>query len=192
MKISIAAPLTVAACAALFAAGAAEAGMSKKTAKRAASAPAAATAPAGNAGTMGMMNGAGPGAHGGFGVALLDQFDAIDTDKNGQLSRDELKAWVTARQQDMQQRIADHLKAADTNKDGQISLEEARAGLPMVHEHFDFLDANHDGMISQAEFERLRDPTAMRTEVLARLKAADKDGDGKTTTASLRSPSSRP
>jgi Ca2+-binding EF-hand superfamily protein len=34
-------------------------------------------------------------------------------------------------------------------------------------------------MISQAEFERLRDPTAMRTEVLARLKAADKDGDGK-------------
>lgn len=180
MKISSGMPLAVAVCAALLVAGTAEAGMGKKSGKNAATAPATTTAttPAGPGG-VGMMIGAGPGAHPGLGSALLDQFDAIDADKNGQLSRDEIRAWITARQQEMQQRIADHIKAADTNGDGQISLDEAKAGLPMVYDHFDFLDANHDGLITQAEFDRLNDPAVMRTEVLARLKAADKDGDGK-------------
>jgi Ca2+-binding EF-hand superfamily protein len=122
----------------------------------------------------GGMQGARPGPS-----FLLDQFDAIDTDKNGQLSRAEVTAWITARHEEMRQRIEDHVKAADTNGDGQISLDEAKARLPMVADHFDFLDANKDGQISKAEFERLRDPGAMRTEVLARLQAADKDKDGK-------------
>jgi Ca2+-binding EF-hand superfamily protein len=183
MKISTGMPLAVAVCAALLAAGTADAAMGKKSSKGASTAPAASTtAPAG----MGMMGGAAPGARLGGGSVLLDQFDAIDTDKNGQLSRDELKAWVTARQQEMQQRIAEHIKAADANGDGLISLDEAKAKLPMVADHFDFLDANKDGQISQAEFERLRDPGAMRAEVLARLKAADKDGDGKLNLADVQ------
>ncbi len=172
--------LAVAVCATLLLAGTADAGMGKKSGKAATAAPAACTAPAPvGPGAMGMMHGAGPGRGPGFGAALLDQFEAIDTDKSGQLSRGELEAWMTARQQEMKLRVAEHIKAADTNNDGQISLDEAKAGLPMVHDHFDFLDANHDGQITQAEFERLRDPVAMRTEVLARLKAADKDGDAK-------------
>ncbi len=180
MKISSGMPLAVAICAALLVTGTAEAGMGKKSSKRATTTPAATTAttPAG-AGGMGLMNGVGPGGHPGLGSALLDQFDAIDTDKNGQLSRDEIQAWITARQQEMQQRIADHIKAADTNGDGQISMDEAKAGLPMVYDHFDFLDANHDGQITQAEFERMRDPAVLKAAVLARLKAADTDGDGK-------------
>jgi Ca2+-binding EF-hand superfamily protein len=177
----------VAVCATLLVAGTADAGMGKKSGKAAATAPAACTAPAPvGPGAMGMMNGAGPGRGPGFGAVLLDRFDEIDTDKNGQLSRGELEAWKTARQQDMQQRVAEHIKAADTNGDGQISLDEAKAGLPMVYDHFDFLDANHDGQVSQAEFERLRDPVAMRAEVLARLKAADKDGDGKLNLAEVQ------
>jgi Ca2+-binding EF-hand superfamily protein len=175
MKISSGMPLAVAVCAALLAAGTADAGMGKKTAKGATSAPAA---PANGQAGMGLM-GAAPGARAAGGSFLLDQFNTIDTDKNGQLSLDEVKAWVAARQQEMQQRIAEHIKAADTNGDGQISLAEARAGLPMVADHFDFLDANKDGQISQTEFDRLRDPGAMRAEVLARLKASDKDGNGK-------------
>ena len=179
MKISSGMPLAVAVCAVLLAAGAAEAGMGKKSVKGATSAPAAATAPAAPGQPGAGMMGGGPGARLGGGSFLLDHFDEIDTDKSGQLSRDEVQAWVTARQQEMQQHIADHIKAADTNGDGQISLDEAKAGLPMVADHFDFLDANKDGQISQAEFVRLRDPAAMRLEVLARLKAADKDGNGK-------------
>lgn len=179
MKISSRISLAVAVSAALLAAGAADAGMGKKS-KGAVAAPAA-TVPA--QGSMSMAQGMGPG--GGMPGArpgpsfLLDQFDAIDADKNGQLSRAEVTAWVTARHDEMRQRIESHVKAADTNGDGQISLDEAKAGLPMVADHFDFLDANKDGQVSKAEFERMRDPGAMRSEVLARLQAADKDKDSK-------------
>jgi Ca2+-binding EF-hand superfamily protein len=126
-------------------------------------------------GVPGQVPGAGPMG----GSFLLDRFDEIDTDKSGQLSRDEVKAWSAARQQEMRQRIEDHIKAADTNGDGQISQDEAKAGLPMVYDHFDFLDVNKDGFVTKAEFDRLRDPAAMRMEVLSRLKAADRDGNGK-------------
>jgi Ca2+-binding EF-hand superfamily protein len=134
---------------------------------------------------LGMMGGA-AGGQAGPGSFLLDHFDEIDTDKNGQLSRDELKAWLTAKQQEFRQQIADHIKAADTNSDGMISLAEAKAALPMVYDHFDFLDANHDGQISQAEFDRLRDPVAMKAEVLARLQAADTNKDGKLDLAEMQ------
>jgi hypothetical protein len=179
MKISSRISVAVAISAALLAAGAADAGSGRKS-KGAVAAPAA-TAPMAGSMSMAQRMGPGgsmPGARPGPSF-LLDQFDAIDTDKSGQLSREEVKAWVTARQDEMRQRIEDHVKAADTNGDGQISLDEAKANLPMVADHFDFLDADKNGQISKAEFERLRDPGAMRTEVLARLQAADKDKDSK-------------
>jgi Ca2+-binding EF-hand superfamily protein len=170
--------LSVAVCAALLVTGAAEAG-SKKRSARAATTPAA-TAPVCNQAAAGMgMAGQVPGPGPVGGSFLDDRFDEIDTDKNGQLSRDEVKAWSAARQREMRQRIEDHIKAADTNGDGQISQAEAKAGLPMVYDHFDFLDVDNDGFVTKAEFDRLRDPVAMRTEVLSRLKAADKDGNGK-------------
>jgi Ca2+-binding EF-hand superfamily protein len=189
MKISRGLSISAAVCAALLVAGAADAGSSKKRTSRAA-APAA-TTPVGNPASPGMGGGMGmarpgPGAGPMGGALLLDRFDEIDTDKSGQLSRDEIKAWIAARQQQMRQRVEDQVKAADTNGDGQISLEEAKAKLPMAYDHFDFLDANKDGQISMAEFERLRDPGAMRAEFLARLKAADKDNDGKLNLAEVQ------
>ena len=193
MTISRAMTLTAAVCAALLLAGAAEAGSKKRT-SRAAAAPAAATqvcsqATSGMGAGMGASMGAagpGPGAGPMGGSLLLDRFDEIDADKSGQLSRDEVTAWTAARQQQVRQRVEDHVKAADTNGDGQISLEEARAKLPMAYDHFEFLDANKDGQISMAEFERLRDPGAMRAEFLARLTAADKDNDGKLNLAEVQ------
>jgi Ca2+-binding EF-hand superfamily protein len=181
--------LTAAVCAALLLAGAAEAG-SKKRSTRVAATPAA-TTPVGNAAStctaagMGLVgHGMGVGPMGGS--LLLDRFDEIDTDKNGQVSRDEAKAWSDARRQQVLQRVEDHVKAADTNGDGQISLEEARAKLPMAAGHFEFLDANKDGQITMAEFERLRDPGSMRADVLGRLQAADTDKDGRLNLAEVQ------
>jgi Ca2+-binding EF-hand superfamily protein len=191
MTNSRAMTLTAAVCAALLVAGVAEAG-SKKRSSRVATTPAA-TTPVGNAASActgaGMGMGAvghvaGAGAMGGS--FLLDRFDEIDTDKNGQVSRDEAKAWSDATRQQVRQRVEDHVKAADTNGDGQISLEEARAKLPMAASHFEFLDANKDGQITLAEFERLRDPGAMRGDALKRLKAADSDNDGKLNLAEIQ------
>ena len=191
MTNSRAMTLTAAVCAALLVAGVAEAG-SKKRSSRVATTPAA-TTPVGNAASactgagmgMGVVGHvAGAGAMGGS--FLLDRFDEIDTDKNGQVSRDEAKAWSDATRQQVRQRVEDHVKAADTNGDGQISLEEARAKLPMAASHFEFLDANKDGQITLAEFERLRDPGAMRGDALKRLKAADSDNDGKLNLAEIQ------
>lgn len=174
--------LAVAISAVLLAAGAADAGMGKKSKKSAAKAPAVATAPASGVGSMGQGIGMGSGAPGTRGMGgsfLLDRFDDIDADKNGQLSRDEIKAWIDARQQEMRQRIGDHIKAADKNADGQISREEAQLGLPMLYEHFEFVDVDGNGQITPAEFERLRDRDAIRAQVAARVAAADQDKDGK-------------
>jgi Ca2+-binding EF-hand superfamily protein len=174
--------LTVAVCAALIAAGTADAASGKKRAQRMASAPAAAAAPASGSTAMGMgaaMGGAAQVGQPGGEPFVLRHFDDIDTDKSGQLSREELTAWAGKMQLELRQRAAEHVKAADTNGDGQISLDEAKAGLPMLYDHFDFVDADSNGQVTAAELERLRDPDAMRTEILSRLRAADKDGNGK-------------
>ncbi|MEO7743568.1 MAG: EF-hand domain-containing protein [Usitatibacter sp.] len=73
--------------------------------------------------------------------------------------------------------MLERLKAADTNGDGFISRSEA-AALPRLAEHFDQIDANHDGRVS---FEELRafhaaNRGAHRKSMMKRI---DTDGDGK-------------
>jgi Ca2+-binding EF-hand superfamily protein len=58
----------------------------------------------------------GPGGPGGRGAMLLEQFDAIDTDKDGKLSLAELEAHRKA-----------EFAAADTNGDAALSPEELSA-----------------------------------------------------------------
>ncbi|MGL4236485.1 MAG: EF-hand domain-containing protein [Tabrizicola sp.] len=58
----------------------------------------------------------GPGGSGGRGAMLLEQFDAMDTDKDGKLSLAELEAHRKA-----------EFTAADTNGDGALSAEELAA-----------------------------------------------------------------
>lgn len=48
---------------------------------------------------------------------------------------------------EMQQRF----KAADTNNDGKLSKDEAKAGMPMVYEHFDEIDTAKSGAITMAD-----------------------------------------
>ena len=132
-----------------------------------AQAPAAAPAPqsTGRAGK--------PGHHGGFkaidtngdgqvsrdeakGHAWLEKnFDQIDTNHDGQLSKDELAAWHKAHKGEMREKMAQRFdakfKAADKDNDGSLTKDEAQAGMPRLAKNFDQIDANHDGEITQDE-----------------------------------------
>lgn len=75
---------------------------------------------------------------------LATQFDAIDTNKDGQISSDELRANHEAKR-------AERWKKLDANADGKVSKAEAQANAPRMFDHFDQLDANKDGFITQEE-----------------------------------------
>jgi hypothetical protein len=81
----------------------------------------------------------------------LERFDAIDANKDGYVSKDELDAKKAERSAAIKQRANEHWKSADTDGDGMISKEEAEAGMPMLSRRFDSLDANGDGYISRDE-----------------------------------------
>lgn len=73
---------------------------------------------------------------------LSQNFDRIDTNKDGLLSPEELRA---ARPQ------GGHAHARiDANGDGLISRDEAKNS-PRLAENFDAIDANKDGMLSRDE-----------------------------------------
>ena len=110
---------------------------------------------------------------------VLRFFDQIDADRNQQLSRAEIEAWVGKMHEQFQAEVQQRFAAADANADGQLSREEAQAAAPRIYEHFEFLDANDDGAVTLAEVRQLFDPALMRQRVLARVRAADRNGDGK-------------
>jgi Ca2+-binding EF-hand superfamily protein len=72
----------------------------------------------------------------------------------------------------------ERLKAADTNADGKLSREEA-AALPHISQHFDEIDANHDGYVTFDELQAFARAHHGRHGAGHGLKALDKDGDGK-------------
>ncbi len=65
------------------------------------------------------------------------------------------------------------LQALDTSGDGKISREEAAQSKGLA-KHFDQIDANKDGFLTREEFAAQRARMAA-----AKLKAVDKDGDGR-------------
>ena len=79
-------------------------------------------------------------------VAQMEQqFTAMDTDKNSQVSLAEFKAAATAR-------VSSNPEAAlqrfDANKDGKVSAAEFRTPVLAT---FDQVDANKDGIVTQDE-----------------------------------------
>ena len=167
--------LTAAVCAALLVAGDVDAKGPKKKKRAMQSTPVTAVVPA-----------AAPVVPGVAAVApangepwVLRHFDAIDADANGQLSRAEITAWTERVREQARARLLAQFKAADLNGDGQLSREEARAGTPRLYEHFEFVDANGDGLVSLAELAQLRDREQVRQRVIERLRAADVNRDGK-------------
>ncbi|MEE7548668.1 calcium-binding protein [Xanthomonas sp. Kuri4-1] len=101
---------------------------------------------------------------------LAARFDALDTNKDGKLSRDELPRHDGRRGRGP---AGDRLAKLDTDKDGRISRAEAKAD-PKFAERFDAMDVNKDGFVDRADFQaRARQH---RDEWFA---AADTDKDGK-------------
>jgi Ca2+-binding EF-hand superfamily protein len=84
---------------------------------------------------------------------LAKQFDTLDKNKDGVLSRDELPRPPHGdRRRGPGERGHDRMSKLDTNKDGRISAEEAKAD-PKFAEHFAKMDLNKDGFVDKADRE---------------------------------------
>jgi EF hand domain-containing protein len=79
---------------------------------------------------------------------LAQNFDAIDANHDGQISKDELKGFFKAKREQM---AAAWFKKVDADGDGRISKAEAQAGAPRLAAHFDKLDTNGDGFLTPEE-----------------------------------------
>ncbi|WOL16767.1 calcium-dependent protein kinase 18 [Canna indica] len=124
---------------------------------------------------------------------LKDQFHAIDVDKNGAISLDEMRHALA---KDLpwklkESRVMEILQAMDSNTDGLIDFEEFVAAALHVHqlvEHdtekwrsisqaaFDKFDVDRDGYITPEE---LRLHTCLKGSIDPLLEEADIDKDGK-------------
>jgi Ca2+-binding EF-hand superfamily protein len=108
---------------------------------------------------MGFGGGEGPGA------MMLEQFDAIDADKDGKITQDEIAAFRAA-----------EFTAADTNADGALSAEELQAHMlnEMLARHsarmIDNLDDDGNGSLSVEEMGE--------GPISARFARIDTDNDG--------------
>jgi Ca2+-binding EF-hand superfamily protein len=80
------------------------------------------------------------------------QFDALDTNKDGKLTLDEVNA---GRNVPADNSATAHLDkrfyAADINHDGGLDRKEAEA-MPMLSTYFDEVDANKDGKVTRQEY----------------------------------------
>jgi TolA-binding protein len=107
------------------------------------------------------------------------RFSTMDTNHDGNISKDELAA---QQQRDLaqarariEQQLRDAFKRLDTNKDGALSLPEFLASTPAIKTNetpdqvLRLLDSNHDGKVS---------PEELRAPELAKFNKVDANHDG--------------
>ncbi|KAF7809657.1 Calcium-dependent protein kinase 28 [Senna tora] len=131
---------------------------------------------------------------------LKDQFDAIDVDKNGSISLEEMRQALA---KDLpwklkESRVLEILQAIDSNTDGLVDFSEFVAATIHVHqleEHdsekwqqrskaaFEKFDLDKDGYITPDE---LRMHTGLRGSINPLLEEADIDKDGKISISEFR------
>lgn len=86
-----------------------------------------------------------------LGLYLQRSFDAIDTNHDGKIDRDEWAAYQRSQLQAHRATFERYFKAADKDGDGYLSRDEVAAAEPFLYQHFDEIDVNHDGKLSPAE-----------------------------------------
>ena len=114
---------------------------------------------------------------------LLERFDAIDTNKDGKLSKEEMprRGERGDRKHGGRGDVArDAMAKLDTDKDGRISRAESAAGEGKFATRFDEMDANKDGYVDRTDHE-LRGKQR-KDEWFA---SADTDKDGKLSRAEV-------
>jgi len=85
----------------------------------------------------------------------IEQFNAMDKDRNGLLSREEMQA---ARQQQMQARASEQFKKLDADGDGALSPQELSAPREeRAAERFKQMDTDGNGKLSEAEMSAARE-----------------------------------
>lgn len=99
----------------------------------------------------------GPRGHAGRGFDLVANFDAIDTNRDGYLTRSELRTWHTAkaaeRRVEGERRFDTMFREADLNGDGKLSRVEVTEKMPRLADRFAWLDENRDGFLSREELQ---------------------------------------
>ncbi|NYZ63955.1 EF-hand domain-containing protein [Luteimonas deserti] len=95
------------------------------------------------------------GAQGGRGLDLVADFDAIDRNRDGHLTRSELRSWFEAkaveRRAEGERRFEARFREADLNNDGRLSRVEVSEKMPRLTDRFAWLDENRDGFLSREE-----------------------------------------
>jgi Ca2+-binding EF-hand superfamily protein len=113
---------------------------------------------------------------------LSRQFDTIDGNKDGKLSKEELQGFHANMREKHKAAFEQRFKEADKDGDGALSKAEAEnAKMPGLAAHFDRADANQDGKVGKDELQSGR--KRMHDRHAESFKAADTDGDGALTKA---------
>ena len=86
---------------------------------------------------------------------LLENFDAIDANRDGHIVRAELRAWQQAqrpqREAERERRFNERFATADLNGDGRLSRVEVEEKMPRLSSSFAWMDDNGDGFLSREE-----------------------------------------
>lgn len=87
---------------------------------------------------------------------LTADFDAADTNKDGQLDTAEMNAHRAKMHGEMRAKAEQRWADADKDGDGALSREEAQASMPGLAERFEKFDSNGDGKIARDEMHNVR------------------------------------
>ena len=86
---------------------------------------------------------------------LLENFDAIDANRDGHIVRAELRAWHEAqrpqREAERERRFQERFDAADLNGDGRLSRVEVDEKMPRLSASFAWMDEDGDGFLGREE-----------------------------------------
>lgn len=86
-----------------------------------------------------------------FDAEHIKRFKEMDANKDGKLSLAEMQAAHDGKRAERRSDIQTHFDEADADHDGALTKAEAEGKMPMLSAHFDEMDANKDGKVTHDE-----------------------------------------